>query len=300
MDETAPRVVVTFTTLPDRYNVLQKSLVSISQQTHRVDAIYLTVPRICKRLNKPYPVLPKEITDNCIIVECDVDYGPITKIYGALVSEADPETIIISCDDDTIYDPKFVETIVKYGKKHPDIAISGTGALISKGIYLLGIKTTLQKFLWVNPIVGFNIDEQNGRNVDLIFGVGGVLYRRKFFPTKENLDDDLFNISLSNDELFHNDDIVISGYLSKHGIERKVFHDIPPVITDSSGDDALSKNFLFMLNRLQLAIASAKAQGLYSKMEPLSVDETVPGKVFFLLLLLIFAIVAVIMAYIMF
>ena len=282
-----PKIVVTYTTLPDRYDTLHRSINSILGQTRRADVIYLTIPKVCRRLNKVYTKLPKEITDSCTVVESDIDYGPITKIYGALVSESDPETIIISCDDDTIYDPVFIESLVKHADKYRDIAICGTGALISKGVYLTAIRTTLKNFTWVNRIVGLDVDQHSGRNVDLIFGVAGVLYRRKFFPEREELENELFDISLKDDALFHNDDVVISGYLSKQGIVRKVFHDIPPIVGDSSPNDALSGNIPVMLSRMQLAIDRAKTYGLYPQMEPLSVSETVPGRVLFLAFLLI-------------
>ena len=282
-----PKIVVTYTTLPDRYDLLHRSINSILGQTRPVDAIYLAIPKTCRRLNKVYTTLPKEITDSCTVVECDIDYGPITKIYGALVSESDPETIIISCDDDTIYDPMFIESIVKYADKYRDIAICGTGALISRGVYLTAIRTTLKNFTWINPIVGLDVDPDTGRNVDLIFGVAGVLYRRKFFPEHNELHNELFDISLRHDSLFHNDDVVISGYLSKRGIVRKVFHDIPPVVTEAAAAHALSGNVAVMLSRMQLAIDQAKTHGLYPRTEPLSVSETVPGRALFLVILLI-------------
>lgn len=39
------RVVVTLTTLPDRYNLLYQTLISLNNQTVKPDQIYLT-PRI--------------------------------------------------------------------------------------------------------------------------------------------------------------------------------------------------------------------------------------------------------------
>jgi len=64
----------------------------------------VTIPKISARLNIEYPPIPDDITKLCKIVHIDVDYGPITKIYGALISETDPNTIIISCDDDVHFE----------------------------------------------------------------------------------------------------------------------------------------------------------------------------------------------------
>jgi hypothetical protein len=291
------RIVVTFTTLPDRYNCLLNSINSILQQTIPVDHIYVAIPQRCKRLDKEYPPIPKEISDVCTIITPETDYGPITKIYGGLISETDPDTIIISCDDDVKYHPQFVQKITEYARKHPNATICGTGALISRGLYFLSINTTLSQFRRWNWLIGFDIDKDNGRNVDLIFGVAGVLYRRKFFPSNDTIHQELFNLSTSNDALFHNDDVVISGYLSKNNVKRKVFYDIPSVVVSASGKDALSSDMFRMIGRLQESIQYAKTQGLFPTMEPLPVEETIPGRVVLLLFIIIIIIVFIILLY---
>jgi len=294
------RIVVTFTTLPDRYESLQKSIQSILRQSVSVDAIYVAIPRRCKRLKKEYPPIPKEVTDICTIITPEIDYGPITKIYGGLISETDPNTIIISCDDDTQYHPDFIKILVKHSLKHPDVCICGTGALLSRGLYFISINTTLENFRWWNWLIGFDIDKDNGRDVDLIFGVAGVLYRRKFFPSNDKINQELFSLSINNDALFHNDDVVISGYLSKNNIKRKVFHDIPSVIPKSCKGpncDALSADFLLNIRRLQDAISYAKTQGLFPNMEPLPLEETIPGRTILLLFLLIIMIIFIFIIY---
>src|SRR5579862_1496481 len=108
------RVVASYTTLPSRYDVLQKSILSLKRQTHKLDAIYLTLPKKATRLNKEYPPISTELSSLCTVISSDIDYGPLTKIYGALVSENDPNTVIISCDDDVDFPDNFVETLISY------------------------------------------------------------------------------------------------------------------------------------------------------------------------------------------
>src|SRR5690606_13603827 len=102
------RVVASYTTLPSRYSVLKQSILSLKNQTVKLDEIYLTIPKIAKRLNKEYPPVPEDIKNLCKVITVDQDYGPITKIYGGLVSESNPNTIIISCDDDVLFKSNFV------------------------------------------------------------------------------------------------------------------------------------------------------------------------------------------------
>lgn len=291
------RIVVTYTTLPDRYELLKNSINSILQQTISPNVIYITIPKRCKRLNKEYPPVPKELSDICTIVSLEMDYGPVTKIYGGIMSEQDPDTIIISCDDDTIYPSGFIEKLVYYANKHSDAAICGTGALISRGLFLPSINTTLHQFRWWNWLTGFEIDKDNGRDIDLVFGIGGVLYRRKFFPPNDEVLEELFKLSLTDDALFHNDDVIISGYLSKRGIKRKVFYDIPSIIPKSSEKDALSNSFPRTISRLYNSIQYAKEQGLFPTMEPLGIEETIPGRVVLLIILFIIMVLVIIISY---
>ena len=272
------RVVASYTTLPSRYEVLQQSLQSIKFQTHKVDAIYLSIPKISRRLNKSYPPLPDEITKVCTVVYSDVDYGPLTKIYGALMSETYPDTIIISCDDDVLFEANHIEKLLEHYIKCPGTVICGTGALIGKGLLFISIVENIAPFHNWKGTTGFEVPNE-GRNVDLIFGASGVLYTRGMFPSKESVHEELFNYALLDEAIFCNDDVLISGYLSKCDIERKVFLDIPPV-KSLNGDDALSANKLLTINRLNKSIDKVKEYGFYTTMEHYGYNETPAGRIF--------------------
>lgn len=291
------RVVATFTTLPDRYHVLKLALEALHQQDHPLDAIYLGVPKKARRLNKEYPPVPEEIRKLCTVVPVDVDYGPITKVYAGLVSEPDPNTLIISCDDDTIHEPSLVRKLVSHHLKHPDSAITGTGALIGRGLPFISIISSLAPFRKWNGLTGFDTGT-DGRNVDLIFGVAGVLYRRGFFPPAEDLYEHLFKYSLMDDRIFMNDDVLISGYLSKQGITRKVFYDIPNVeCVDSGAGDALSVDVMKMIGRMNEAVNQVQNHGFFPTMEPLALSETVAWRVGVVIVIIILIVVLIFVMY---
>jgi hypothetical protein len=274
----AVRVVASYTTMPSRYDSLRNSLLSMKAQTHKVDAIYLAVPKICTRLNKEYPPLPEDILSLCTVVNPDIDYGPLTKIYGALVSESDPNTVIISFDDDVIVAPNFVETMMKHHQTHPKSVICGIGALIGKGPIFMSIVSNFPNARAWNGFIGFDVPKE-GRRVDLVFGVGGVLYTRGCFPVNEELHDKLLRYSLEHQIVFRNDDVLISGYLSKQGIERRIFYDIPD-ITHKSGSDSLCGGFFKTFNGIHESVAKVKELGFFPTMEALSVTETPAGRAF--------------------
>jgi hypothetical protein len=294
-DTLYPRVVATYTTLPSRYDVLKRSIETLKAQTHKLDAIYLTIPKRATRLDKEYPPIPEDLAALCTVIQIDTDYGPLTKIYGALVAETDPKTVIISCDDDVFFVPNHIEVMLKHHKTHPRSAICGTGALIGRGLPFISIVSTVQPFHEWSGFTGFELDEK-GRKIDLIFGVAGVLYTRGMFPPNETLYDELFKYSLQDDAIFHNDDVLISGYFSKQGIERRIFFDIPTIHHDN-GQDALSSDFFKMIGRLNVSIQKVKELGFFPTMEDLSVDETPTGKVAFTVIILIIIILLCIFLY---
>ena len=266
------RIVATCTTLPDRYQKLLLTLKTLHEQTIKFDAIYLTLPYKAKRLNKDYPELPNEIKDLCTVVRTDIDYGPICKIYGALINENEPNTMIITIDDDCIYPNHFVETFIEKSNIQPNAAITGTGVLVGSGAMFLSINMNIDRALIIKGLLGFDIPT-NGRRVDIVQGVSGVLYKRHFFPPCNQLDD-LFTLPLKNEDLFKSDDIVISGYLSKKNILRYTFNQMPIVHITQTNDDALSVDMFKMCVVFKRALYKSREYGYFPYFENHSIAES--------------------------
>jgi len=285
------RVIATCTTLPTRYDTLFRTLCCLKNQDYVLDAIYLTLPYKSKRLNKIYPELPNKIKNLCTIIRCD-DYGPITKLYGALISETDPETIIISVDDDCIYPPNLVSKLLYHHQTYPNSAICGTGALLGNGILFASIYTNVTNLKKYNSLIGFDVPDI-GRNVDLIHGFVGVLYKRSFFPIKSKLYEDLFRYPMTNNAMFHNDDVTISGYLSMNGIKMRIFGDIPSVTSDVKNADALSYNIPLMVYRFDQSIKNAQAYGMFLTYEKTNYYESPVTKLFIMILFVVMGIMIV-------
>lgn len=284
-----PRVVATYTTLPSRYDILKQSILSLREQTHKLDAIYLAIPQRATRLNKDYPPIPDDLSNICTIIKSDNDYGPLTKLYGALISETNNNTIIISCDDDVIFKPKHIEILLQHHKDDPKSSICGTGALIGNGLHFISIVSTVEPFHKWNWLTGFNINK-NGRKIDLVFGVAGVLYTRGMFPNNDKLYDDFLQYSLVDQDIFCNDDVLISGFLNKQGIDRKIFIDIP-TIRHIDTKDALSYDIFKMIRRLNSSIYKVKELGFFPTMEIVTFNETPAGKIIIALILSVLIII---------
>lgn len=265
------RVVASLTTMPYSYKKLYHTLVSLNNQTRKLDAIYLTLPKFTKRMNEEYPPLPDKIKELCTVVDCD-DYGPITKLFGGLIKEKDDDTCIITFDDDCIYPPKLVEFLLSKSKKNPHAAIGTSGLLIGKGFPWWGIVYNENYHFY--RMISAKVPKK-GREIDSLYGYAGVLYKRSFFPSI----DELIHYSSINKELFMNDDIVISGYLSLKNIPRIVFSNAPEVrfVTEEGvhvrSEFELSNDPKNFVNRLKNSITSAEELGMFSKKAPMKIHD---------------------------
>ena len=110
------RIIVSFTTIPGRINNIKKTLDSIEKQSVRPDCIYLNLPDVCRRQKHKTYVVPDFIRDNknINILKTDYDYGPSMKLLPVLDYESDPDSIIITIDDDHEYNEQFIATLLDY------------------------------------------------------------------------------------------------------------------------------------------------------------------------------------------
>lgn len=273
------RVICSITTMPDKYFKVVKTLESLHRQTHKLDAIYLGVPEQSRRLGIKYPPIPEEIAKLCTVVRC-TDYGPITKIVAGLLQENDPETVIITFDDDMIYPETLVETLVKHHKSYPNSAIGSSGMLLKYNCPMCAIVPNEDNFFYRIP--KFPVPPE-GRKVDSIYGYPGALYVRKFFPSRDKLEANFLNYALINNDMLMNDDIVISGYLSMHKIDRRIFPDMPIVsfVLDDGVRTRVETEISYDLDkffqRMNRSIDASKSLGMYETTEPLDMSETIVG-----------------------
>lgn len=273
------RIVGSLTTMPHQYDKVNRTLDSLISQTYKLDKIYLSLPEISRRLGTKYPPVPKEISDKCSIIRCE-DMGPITKISGGLLSEQDPDTVIITFDNDMVYPDSMVEKLIENHKKYPNSAIGSAGMLIGRGCPMCAISPNENNLLY--NISKFQIPE-TGRKVDSVYGYPGALYVRKFFPEKSLLHEQFFKHALINEATLLNDDIIISGYLSLQNIERRIFPNMPSVdFVKQDGERKrteveISYDMDKFFQRMNVAIDTSKEIGMYKTTEPLNFNETIFG-----------------------
>jgi hypothetical protein len=226
-----PRVVVSLTTLPSRINGVVETVLSLLKQSVRPDAIYLNVPAQSERFKGASYIIPpsldkiKELT-----ILHTTDFGPATKLIATLDREKGDTTLIITVDDDMVYAPSTVATLLEAHLLNPNAAYGFAGQMID----LDPCNATEQATgTWpgvcaARPHVR-SADAWQDRHaaVDILEAFKGAIYRRDFF--------DLVRLRKIPAECRRTDDIWISANLAAVGIPRvKLLTDAHP--TASSND----------------------------------------------------------------
>lgn len=228
-------VIVTLSTTPYRINDMEATIQSILQQYRKPDQIYLSVPYIFKRDNIAY-VLPDWLNNYPEIkILRTEDYGPATKLLGALAQgELPPNAILITIDDDAIYPENFVLELAYHAHKNPNAAV---GILGANPIY------DADGLIDLNSELGIKKISAENAKVSILQGYTGVAYRPKFF------NEQVFYIVDAPQECIKSDDIYLSFFLARNNIDRIVLHNmhINPCRIKWQTDRAIDNNALHKL-----------------------------------------------------
>lgn len=267
LDSSEMRIVVSLSTVPSRVPYLQRIIDCLLSQTYQVDRIYINLPHWSKREQCEYPLPQLKGNDKIQIVRCN-DHGPITKLYPALLEEQDPETLIITVDDDIEYIPERIETLVHWAEKFPEAAIGGTGFIVGPWWWFYG---TVHRPKTPTP-------------VSVLEGFSGCAYRRGFFS------DDLIDYQDAPSGAFYNDDVWISGYLARKKIPRLVHPSSGEFLIDQKLPGALSASKIGVVRKILPVIAYFYNQNLFREEQVVTPWATAGFWVILLILILLIVI----------
>jgi hypothetical protein len=150
-------------------------------------------------------MIPEAVERMVEVNWCGEDLGPAMKLIPTLELEQDPDTIIVTIDDDVIYGDGWLDGLTEWSCLFPDKAIGYMGTMFSGNV-----------FIHSENLQNRNITGAVG--VELLGGYRGVAYRRKFFS------DDVFDKlkELNRDSVFLCDDHFFSAYLTHKEIVKVV------------------------------------------------------------------------------
>lgn len=120
MDVSEAKIIVSIATIPSRIGSLGPTLDSLMKGRVVPDQILIVHPEYCDWESAPYPEVdflddPGAYNGTVVRHVTERDWGPSTKILGALEFTKD-DCILILADDDVSYHPSFVEGLVSAQK----------------------------------------------------------------------------------------------------------------------------------------------------------------------------------------
>jgi len=115
------KIVISFSVSEKNKERLINFINSILDQTVRVDDI-IAVNNTKGDLS--------EIKDVAKIIPCGIDYGNLNKVIYPLIREKNNDAIIISLDENTIYDKDYIEKMYELQKSRPQTLLYNEKVLI--------------------------------------------------------------------------------------------------------------------------------------------------------------------------
>jgi|APGre2960657404_1045060.scaffolds.fasta_scaffold28513_2 hypothetical protein len=204
-------VIVTLTTIPERLESenpmgLQSVIFSLLNQTYKNYKIHFNIPHINKKNNREY-IIPTWLDDiskkSVLKIFRTEDYGSITKIYPTIKRIDDPEQIIITVDDDLVYESRLIEEHVRLREINDDKTAIGFAGLNNIG----------EKFKDARDRFVISVNE-NVR-VGILEHYKSVSYIRKMFES--DFDENYIMQGWADDEL-------VSAYMGMKEIKKIVAH----------------------------------------------------------------------------
>lgn len=158
------KVRVGLTTTPKRIGTIMPTIQSLLNQSRPADEIILSIPEKMARTGDRFGEIPKALKDleaaGKLRIYQTQDHGPATKFVGvAQVSE--PEDFCIWLDDDILYSPRLIQTLVENCPQKAAIGLCG--------FFMTGNK-------------GYAIAPDHLGHAEILEGFGGVACRKADLP----------------------------------------------------------------------------------------------------------------------
>lgn len=190
-------VLVSISSFAARANWLWITLESLLRQTVRPDRIVVWLPQSQFPTMEHVPASLRRMQARGVEIQLvEHDYCSHKKYYYPLLNS--PESLLITADDDIIYDPHMVEKLLEAHAAHPDDVIA---------CYTHGIRRDQR-----GQLLPYNQWQNNVHEGDLFFGSGGGT----LFPPG-SLDPRVTDIHLAMQLCPRADDIWLNAMMRLHG-----------------------------------------------------------------------------------
>ncbi len=214
--------IISLTSYPARINIIHKTIESLLNQTFKVDKIILWLAE-SQFLNKEKD-LPNNLLNLTQNTNFEINWCEDIRSYKKLIPTLKmyPNDVIITCDDDVIYEKDCIEKLYKAYKEQNNVV------WCHRGHYITTTKNQINTYSKWIKCINYNKPCYN----ILQTGVGAVLYPPNCFY-KDILDKNLFlNLAYDTDDLWFWAMTVLNDY--KIGVIKNNIPYINEIIPNNS------------------------------------------------------------------
>jgi len=167
------KVIVSLTSIRSRLESLQLTVQSLLNQSLLPDEIHINLSKDPYLLDQGILEIPKWLesykTNQLIKVNWCENIGPYRKLL-PIIETFEEEDIIVICDDDVLYHESWLSNLVAASSINPNKIICTHARRITKN------------FLFTTSYIFWPITKVSGKKSNILpIGVGGILYKKKFF-----------------------------------------------------------------------------------------------------------------------
>jgi len=222
------KVVVTLTTIPSREKHVLKTIQSIKNNTLRPNVIYVNMRKRITRLNAEFsPGFRDQLIKMGVTINESEDYGSLTKIIPIIKAEADPEALVITLDDDIIYNQNFIHALV-YGFKEFNENNQEPTVVGFSGI------TYPETSLKILGKIDYVIYQDHGIAPEILESGFGLIMKKKWLDRFPKVPIEKSNLKGDEKYLYMCDDYILSLYFDIINIKKRII-DYP--LIGRKGDD---------------------------------------------------------------
>lgn len=210
------QLIVTLTSTSSRLPVLRHTLISLFDQQCKADRIVLCISKepylIDEGIQKVPAWLSAMAENNQVDIRWTENTGPYRKLL-PVFRGATEDDWIITCDDDVIYGPDWLNSLVETARQNPSAIVCGRARRPAKNPWK-------QRQSYLN----WQVVPLGSKGEDLLpIGIAGVLYRKPLLNPEIMNSDDFKTLAPKQDDLwFHlarkvmGTEVVVSPEAGKH------------------------------------------------------------------------------------
>ncbi len=187
--------IVSLTTISSRINILRYTIFSLLNQSLLPDEIHINISRNGFLLDEGFKYIPEWLQELNFTKKVNINWvdniGPYRKLF-PIIHKLDKNDIIVICDDDVIYSENWFYLLVSKSKIENESVICGHAKMIKRFS-----KKIIKSYVhW--PI----FKGKGSKNIIIPIGVGGILYKPKFFDFNKLTNLEYKNIASMCDDLW--------------------------------------------------------------------------------------------------